>query len=142
MLLGDGPLRGELNALVASSRLSGNVDMPGFVENPYVYMKPAALLASSSRWEGFVNVLIESLAVGTPVISTTYSSGPIEILDNGRYGRLTPVGDPDALADAMLATLDDPPNAERLFARARMFSPDNIIPQYLEILLGHSLETS
>ena len=72
-------------------------------------MAKAAALVVSSRHEGFGAVIVEALAAGCPVISTDCPFGPAEILQNGRFGRLTPVGDAAAMAQAMLAVLDDPP---------------------------------
>jgi len=67
--------------------------MPGFVSNPYKYMGKANVFVLSSIYEGFANVLVEALACGIPVVSTDCESGPREILDNGKYGKLVPVGD-------------------------------------------------
>ena len=88
----------------------------------------------SSIYEGFGNVLVESLAVGTPVVSTDCPSGPSEILENGRYGALVPVGDSDALARAVLATLDSPPSSEALQERAAEFSLAAATSHYLSLL--------
>ncbi|MFL5867281.1 MAG: glycosyltransferase, partial [Thermoleophilaceae bacterium] len=79
-------------------------------------------------------VLVEALACGTPVVSTDCPSGPSEILDSGRYGRLVPVGDHRALASAILATLDDPVDATVLRARASSFRMDGIIDRYRMVL--------
>ena len=85
-------------------------------------MARASALAVSSRHEGFCNVIAEALACGCPVVSTDCPSGPAEILDGGRYGRLVPVGDEAAMADALGATLDNPPDAATLRQRAQTFS--------------------
>lgn len=97
-------LRGE----IASRNLSAAVDMLGFVPNPFECYRSADLVCLPSRSEGLPNVLIEALACRTPVVSTDCPSGPREILDGGRYGRLVPVGDPVAMADAIEACLRDP----------------------------------
>ena len=81
------------------------MEMPGFMKNPFPYMKQAAVFAMSSAWEGMPNVLIESLSLGTQVVSTNCESGPDEILNNGKYGHLVPVGDSKALAEAILQVL-------------------------------------
>jgi glycosyltransferase involved in cell wall biosynthesis len=105
MILGWGPDRPQLEALIAELGLTGDVALPGYIENPYAYMARAALFALSSAWEGLPTVLIEAMAAGVPVVSTDCKSGPQEILNRGQYGALTPVGDSQALAGAMLAVL-------------------------------------
>ena len=105
LILGEGPDRAALEKLVIELGLSEAVEMPGFASNPYAYMARAAVYVLSSRWEGLPTVLIEALACGIPVVSTDCPSGPAEILRNGNYGRLVPVGDMDALASALEESL-------------------------------------
>ena len=137
VILGEGRLRGELEALATTLGISQDVSMPGFTENPYAFMARASVLALSSAWEGFGNVIGEALACGCPVVSTDCPSGPAEVLKNGVYGTLVPVGNDKALADAILAVLDKPPDPDRLRARASEFNIDTISEEYLRILLGH-----
>lgn len=106
VILGWGPDRPQLEALIQELGIEQDVFMPGFVSNPYAYMAKASVFTLSSAWEGMSNVLIEAMAVGTPVVSTDCKSGPSEVLDNGKYGLLTPVGDSGALAKAILQILD------------------------------------
>lgn len=134
MILGEGGERSSLEALVRELGLVDDVALPGFVKNPYAYMARAAVFVLSSVWEGLPNALIEALATGTPVVSTNCESGPAEILENGRYGQLVPVGDVGALAEAILTALSTAPAVESLQARAREFSLENILDQYLEAL--------
>lgn len=108
LLLGEGPLRGELQSLVHELDLQALVDLPGFVDNPHAILARADLFVLSSLWEGLPTVLIEALAAAVPVISTDCPSGPAEILLDGQYGRLVPVGRPDALADAICESLREP----------------------------------
>ena len=105
LILGEGPDRAALEKLVVELGLSETVEMPGFAANPYAYMARAAVYVLSSRWEGLPTVLIEALACGTPVVSTDCPSGPAEILRDGDYGKLVPVGDVDALASALTESL-------------------------------------
>ena len=137
MLLGEGPLRAELEHLAAGLGIAADVAMPGFVANPYAYLRRAAAFVLCSRWEGMPNVLIQALASGPPVVATDCHSGPREILDGGRYGRLVPVGDVQALADAISSTLDgdEPCDAAARVERAQCFSLDEIAPRYLDALL-------
>lgn len=134
LILGEGRQRKLLEALIQQLRLEADVEMPGFVKNPYDYMAGADLLVLSSNCEGFGNVLAEALAVGLPVVSTDCPSGPREILQDGRIGALVQVGDEDALARAMLATLDNPPDAGLLKSAAARFSVETSASQYLAAL--------
>ncbi|MEM3658279.1 MAG: glycosyltransferase [Candidatus Hadarchaeum sp.] len=135
VILGEGPERRNLEGLVAKLGLEKNVALPGFVRNPFPYIKRAAVMVLSSKWEGFPNVLIQALALGTPVVSTDCSSGPREILAGGRYGKLVKVGDVQGLAEAILGTLREPRNTEDLKARARAYSLEKIMPKYLNLAL-------
>ena len=108
----------------------------GFMPNPYAYMARSRVFALSSAWEGFGNVLVEALACGCPVVSTDCPFGPGEILEGGRYGRLVPVGDDAALAEAMAATLANPPDPALLQRRADDFTVSHSVEGYLRALFG------
>jgi glycosyltransferase involved in cell wall biosynthesis len=143
VLLGEGPLRSSLAELAQSLGVAERIDMLGFRANPLPYMREAALVVLSSRFEGFGMVLAEALACGTPVVSTDCPHGPAEILDHGRYGRLTPVGDPPALAQAIMATLDAPLPREALENRGCAFtiraSAERYLDLFAEVIAQHSL---
>ena len=132
IILGEGEERPNLEALVRELGLEEDVALPGFVENPYKYMKRAAVFVLSSRWEGFGVVLVEAMALGTPVIATDCPSGPAEILEDGRWGRLVPVGDHKALAEAILQVLKE--EKVGASARALMFSVERILKEYANVL--------
>ena len=136
VILGEGRLRAELEMLARTLGIAADVAMPGFVENPYAYLARAAVFALSSASEGLPTVLIEALACGCPVVSTDCPSGPAEILDGGKYGRLVPVGDDAALAQAICDTLDHVPPREKLIERGQFFSVDRAVEQYERLLLG------
>ena len=138
IILGEGTLRPDLEAEIAALGLQDDVALPGFVENPYAYMRGAAQFVLSSRWEGLPTVLVEAMACGCPVVATDCPSGPAEILENGRLGPLVPVADPGALAQAVLATLQAPTPRRQLEARAVHFSFENAIARYTELLSGLS----
>lgn len=106
VLLGDGVLRPDLEEQVSRLGIGDDVSLPGFVANPYPSMAAADVFVLSSRWEGSPGVLIEAMSCGTPVIATDCPSGPRQILDDGRYGRLVRPSDPAALADALVDALD------------------------------------
>ena len=133
-ILGEGPDRAALEALAGALRVDGDVALLGFVANPFAFMARASAFVLSSAWEGFGNVLVEALACGCPVVSTDCRSGPREILEDGRYGRLVPVGAPDAMAAAIAEVLDEPPDKELLRRRASFFSAEQSAACYLELL--------
>ena len=134
ILLGDGSQRKHLTALVRRLDLEDRVSMPGWVDNPYAFMARASLFATSSRMEGLQNVLIEALACGCPCVSTDCPSGPAEILESGRIGRLVPIADVEALAEAMRLTLEDPPPRTLLLKRAEYFSAENLVARYERLI--------
>ena len=138
MLLGEGELRPKLESLAQKLGIEADISMPGFVDNPFVYMAHARLFVLTSRYEGLPTVLIEALACGCPVVSTDCPSGPAEILEDGKWGRLTPVGDIEALANAMKATLDEPANRDTA-RRAADFSLEKAVLSYLQVLFPDTI---
>ncbi len=134
VILGRGKQREVLLDLASRLRVREDCELPGFVSNPFDYMAHAEVFAFTSLWEGNPFVLAEALAVGTPVVATDCPSGPGEVLDGGRYGRLVPIRDPEALAGAIAATLDDPPRPEVLREAARPFEVETSASAYLEAL--------
>ncbi len=114
LLLGQGRQQARLEQLAKELGIVDAVDFPGFTSNPYPWLKRADLFVLSSLWEGSPNVITESLALGTPVVSTDCQSGPRETLQNGRYGELIPLKDPEAMAKAIIKTLDNPLPSEEL----------------------------
>ena len=135
MILGEGRERPDLEALLDSLGLKADVLMPGFVDNPFAYLKAASLFVMSSTHEGFGNALLEALASGCPAMSTDCPAGPREILADGKIGPLVPVGDAEAMAAAMMRMLDDPPEPSLLLNRAADFSMDRVAERYLACLL-------
>jgi glycosyltransferase involved in cell wall biosynthesis len=134
LILGEGRQRQHLENLARHLHLEGTVSLPGFVKNPFPYMQRASLLVLSSVCEGLPVALVEALALGTPVVATDCPSGPGEILANGRFGHLTPVGDDTSLAEAIVRTLDDPLSSAALRSAAMPFSVAQATSRYLEIL--------
>lgn len=110
--------------------------MPGFLRDSVPYYQRADLFVLSSQVEGFGNVVVEALATGTPVVSTDCMSGPREILADGRFGTLVPVGDAAALADAMVQCLKSEHDPEALKSRAQDFTIDKAVDAYERLLLG------
>lgn len=121
IIVGKGKDREALLALAEELGIKDDVSLPGFIYKPYGYMAHSDLFVMTSRWEGLGFVMIEALATGTPVVATDCQSGPREILHDGKYGRLIPVGDDDALAKAITMTLDNPLPREFLQQAARPY---------------------
>lgn len=124
-----------LRAFADDLGVGGDVDLVGFHNNPYSHMAQASLFVLSSIREGMCNALIEALACGCPTVSTDCPCGAREVLDDGRHGALVPVGDDEALAVAMLRTLDAPPEAATLEAHAGTFAVERAVKAYLDTLL-------
>ncbi len=133
IILGEGERRVDLEALAAELGVAEGVSMPGFADNPFAFMARADLFVLSSRFEGLPGALIQAMACGCRVVSTDCPSGPAEILRGG-LAPLVEVGNAEALAQAILETLNAPVRPE-LRARALDFSEETIIPQYLRVLL-------
>lgn len=134
IILGEGPQRGELQQLIDSLKMTDSVDLAGWVADALPYMARADLFALSSEHEGLGIVLVEALAAGTPVVSTDCPSGPREILQDGRLGKLTAVGDVDALADAMAQTLESPRDPALLREGAARFVTDVVAADYRQTI--------
>ena len=128
------PYRAGLIDQARNHGVEADLGFIDFDENPFRYMRRAGLFALSSLWEGLPNVLLEALACGAPVVSADTPHGPREILEDGKWGKLTPVGDAPALAQAMVETLqgDRPPEAA-LRGRAADFSEQRAADAYLEL---------
>lgn len=133
VILGTGEDQRPLETLASELGVHSDVDFPGFVSDPWTWMRRSDVFVLSSRWEGLPGVLLQAMACGTRVVSTDCPSGPSEILENGRWGRLTPVDDATSLAEAILDTLDDP-DPPPVANRAADFSPDDMVDQYLDVL--------
>jgi glycosyltransferase involved in cell wall biosynthesis len=134
IILGTGSEEAELRVLASALGVSDSVDFPGYVHNPFAFYRRASVFVLSSVWEGLPTVLIEAMACGCPVVSTDCPSGPREILDGGRFGSLVPVGAADAMADAILATMSEPPSRTRLIERAKQFSLQQAVTGYEAVM--------
>lgn len=137
IVLGEGSQRKDLEELISVLGLNDAVELLGFVQNPFAWMKACDLFVLSSRYEGFPNVLVQAMACGAKVISTDCPTGPFEILEGGRWGHLVPVGDVGALAGAMAEALDNsqPPCVKR---RAEVYNINKVLAAYLDRLVPMS----
>ena len=134
VVLGDGPDRSELEVLAQRLGIRDRVDFPGFQANPFAFMARAQAFVLSSTYEGLPTVLIEALACGTSVVSTDCPGGVREVLEDGKWGRLVPIGDDAALADAICQTLDNPMPPAELVRAASRYSTSASTRRLLELL--------
>lgn len=130
VIFGDGPLSSELEKHAAELGVQDKILFAGYVGNPAACYAIADLFVLSSRSEGFGNVLVEAMSAGVPVVSTDAPHGPREILADGRYGALVPVGDAGALAAAIEKTLEHPIETALLRSRANDFGEQAIGDRY------------
>jgi|SaaInlStandDraft_6_1057023.scaffolds.fasta_scaffold10824_3 glycosyltransferase involved in cell wall biosynthesis len=135
VILGEGSERLKLQKLINKLQLTNKILMPGFVKDPYSWFCLADLFVLSSKWEGFGNVIVEALMCKLPVVSYNCPSGPSEILSNGKYGILVPVGDIARLSLDIHTSLNTSHDKEKLLNRSRDFAIDKIANEYLKYFL-------
>jgi glycosyltransferase involved in cell wall biosynthesis len=131
VILGEGSERPHLEALARELGIADNVSLPGYVDNPYAALAAADLFVLSSQWEGSPNVLTEALAVGVPAVSTDCPGRPRETLQDGRFGPLVPLADPEAMAAAIARTLDEPLPRDTLRDAVAAYTPAACAEGYL-----------
>jgi len=136
-ILGDGPMRHQYQRMAVELGLEGYVKFMGYVTNPYLRMVQSDIFVHAARWEGFGMVIVEAMALGLPIVATSCPGGPKEILDHGRYGRLVPPDNPDALAETLAELIHNPAERQRLSEAARtrveFYCPERIAGHVLEI---------
>lgn len=133
VILGEGEDRELLERRVQELQLSDNVLMPGFVDNPFAWIQKSTVFAMSSGWEGLPGVLLEALACGTQVVSTDCETGPYEILEGGKWGKLVGVGDRDGLSQAIIEVLQQRESVDTKL-RALDFDKEHSVAHYTEVL--------
>ena len=138
LILGDGPLRSELQALINKLGLTDVVRLLGYVENPLKFFARADAFVLSSHVEGLPNVLLEAMMCGCTPISTDCPTGPREVLLDGKYGYLVPMRDPEAMAEAIEQALDSPISSELLAEAVRPFEERTVIERHFEVLGMHN----
>lgn len=130
VILGEGEDRILLEKLITDLNLNNYVRLLGFVENPYKYIKNSDLFVLSSIYEGLPTVLIESLALGVPVVSTDCPSGPSEIINSDGMGILVPVDNHILLSDAIVKSLKKPQKVNT--NKLRIYTLEYSINAYIE----------
>lgn len=133
VILGTGPQKPELDAEISRLGLADRVTLAGHIAEPWSFFNEARCLVSASHIESFGLVLVEAMAHGLPVVSTRCGATP-EVLENGRYGRLVPVGDVTRMAQAMTETLAHPGDPAPRIARAGLFSIDAALDGYQRLM--------
>ncbi len=137
IILGEGPDRSKIEAQIQQLDLKGSVLMPGFVDNPFSFMSKADLYVSTSRWEGFHLTIAEAMACGTVPVATDCDYGPREIISDRENGRLFPVGDTQALSNAVVDLLENEKlrkeMSDNAVARARDFDVNQIVKEYEKV---------
>jgi glycosyltransferase involved in cell wall biosynthesis len=134
MILGDGPLRSELERLIIELDLSNVVSLLGYVENPLKYFVRADVFVLSSHVEGLPNVLVEAMMCGCTPVSTDCPTGPREVLQNGKYGYLVKMRDPVSLAAGIVQAIDCPISKEMLNEAVRPFEEGAVLRRHFEVL--------
>ena len=130
IILGDGPLRMELNKLILRLGLQHSIKLLGYVDNPLKYFNHADVFVLSSHVEGLPNVLVEAMMCGCTPVSTNCPTGPREVLNDGQYGYLVPVCDPDALAIGMAKAIDCPISDNQLHEAVAPFNATKILTKH------------
>lgn len=133
LILGDGSQRAELLAESNRLGLGDYVQLIGFKRNPFRFMKQADLFVLASEYEGLPNVLVQALALGARIVSTDCKTGPSEILCNGKFGKLVPVGDEESLARAMEESLEQPIGSAGERYALQRYGASNATADYLAI---------
>ena len=117
VIIGEGHLFKELTNQINKLKLSNKIKILPFTTNLEKFYRDADLFVLSSQWEGFGNVIVESLEQGTPVVSTDCQSGPSEILTSKKYGELVPINNEKSLSNAILYSLNKKYNKNILIER-------------------------
>ena len=138
VIIGEGPLRSRLTEMAKRLNIAGDVLFTGWMDNPFEVLRQSSVFVLCSLYEGFGNVIIEAMACGLPVICTNCPGGPAEILDGGRYGKLSGIGDYEQIADNILDVLCHPEvsaDMKRLSEiRVKSYDVDNLASRYLQVI--------
>jgi len=142
MILGEGPMRPELQSLINELGMADCIRLVGSVENPLKYFARADVFVLSSKVEGLPNVMVEAMMCGCTPVATDCPTGPREILEGGRFGYLVPVGDTRALAAGIEQALDRPVSQELLAEAVRPFEMKTVLEQHFNMLDVESVPAS
>ena len=136
LILGDGPLKQELQALIIELSLEDSVKLAGFVQNPLSYFKNSDIFILSSHVEGLPNVLVEAMMCGCTPVSTNCPTGPREVLNDGKYGYLAPIHNPIGLSKKILEAIYAPIRGDLLDEAILPFCEKTVTAKHFESLLS------
>jgi glycosyltransferase involved in cell wall biosynthesis len=137
MILGQGPMKPELEDQIRRLGLTEYVWMPGFISNPYPYLRQATLFILPSLWEGLPNALLEAMSLGKPIIATLCNQSVEQLIRPGENGMLVPPGDVQSLKEAIVCLLRNP-ELRKDFGRINRdkmsaFDADRIVKEFEEL---------
>ena len=135
IIIGSGPEEEKLRKLVLDLSISQSVTFTGQVSNPYSILKRCDLFILASIWEGFGMVIVEALTLGVPVIASDINSGPQQILENGKYGKLFNPYDSLELSLIIQEELRRSHDKLALIQRSLFFEKTKITSEYLSVIL-------
>ena len=135
LIIGEVSEKENIENYIRNNDLENYVKLLGYKSNPWKYLSKSNLFVLSSIWEGFGNVIVESMLLGIPVISTRCKSGPAEILENGKYGKLYDIYDYTKLSELILSEISSKElrnNSDIAKKRSEDFSIDKITESYIK----------
>jgi glycosyltransferase involved in cell wall biosynthesis len=134
IILGEGPEEDALRSFSKELNIQDCVDFPGYVENPFPLLARANLFVSSSRWEGFANVVIEALACGIPVVATDCPGGPSNILAGQAFAKIVSMGNTFEMSIAMNDLLSTDFDRSTIMEYAKNFNVQTMAQRYLDLI--------
>lgn len=139
LLVGDGPKKSNLKKITKKIKLTKKVMFLGWSKKVNYLLKKSDLFVLSSKSEGFGFVLVEAMSQGLPIISTNTPHGPDEILDNGKYGILTPIGNEKLMAENIINTLNNSKKysyySKQSLKRSKYFTEAKMLNNYKNLFL-------
>ena len=134
VILGDGEDKPKLINLIEQKKLNKKIYLPGYVTNPLKYFKKSEIFVLSSLREGMPNVLIEAMMCGCTPVSTNCKTGPSEIIKNNKFGYLSPIKNPNLLAQNILKAIENPIPKKQLDKVLKQFDSEEIIKEHFDLL--------
>lgn len=136
-IVGDGPLRGDLQQMIDELGIGPSACLVGQSPHAVDELAAADVVVMTSIWEGASIAFAEATQLGVPIVSTPTGNAP-DVLKGGVGGTIVPVGDPDAVAEAVLGFLSDPEHARSVGERGRqrarrVFDPDRSVSAVAQI---------